>query len=353
MDKYVPFLKFKKNEVMTVRELSSDLIEQLTPFFDLPRRQNPTEANFVKQVKDAVADVGRHLSGIRMFYLDNFDIDSGMTVGGNDTYEFILTEFAGLPVIPVTGLDRTASQIKAINDALDAGGIQDGLIALRLNSLDYEDYAVVESELQDLFGAVCSRFTEIDLILDMRVVRAANVTKHIDCISAFAPLFASTFPCRKVIVTGSVLPASIADLISVNSELIVERAELEAFNQIAANLAGSLDLWLGDYTVVSPDYSDVDMPPEMLRNITAPKVVYSFERYHFIRRGRALRQYGNDQYNDIADELIQKPFYRGAAFSWGDQFFYDKSQSIGSQVTPSTVVKPGVNAHICYMLNSY
>ena len=90
-------------------------------------------------------------------------------------------------------------------------------------------------------------------------------------------------------------------------------------------------------------------------NVLAPKILYTFDRHHYIIRGGAIRTHvrGFLQYNDLAAEIITKPFYRGAEYSFGDNYIAEKSHSVGSNVMPSTIIKPTVNSHITYMLNGF
>ena len=47
---YTPFLKFKANEVAGLSVLSPKLKAEVTPFFDLPRKNGMTRAEFERTV---------------------------------------------------------------------------------------------------------------------------------------------------------------------------------------------------------------------------------------------------------------------------------------------------------------
>ena len=112
---------------------------------------------------------------------------------------------------------------------------------------------------------------------------------------------------------------------------------------------------LGDYGVISPDYSDIKIPSNAMLNVMAPKIIYTYNRKHFIIRGGAIKTHerGFKQYNDFAEIIVLKPFYRGPGYSYGDNFIEQKSRSIGKKVMPGTIIKPTVNAHITYMMKDY
>jgi len=167
--------------------------------------------------------------------------------------------------------------------------------------------------------------------------------------------FSGVYPIRKLIVTGSSIPASIRDVAQVESEVDINRAELEIFNRVGREIGVSFDIVLGDYGTISPNYSDLNIMPEVMQNVMAPKIIYAFDNFHYIIRGGALKTHPRRyaQYFDLAEILVAKSFYRGEGYSFGDRFLEEKSYGTGSNVTPSSIIKPTVNAHITYMFKDY
>lgn len=152
---------------------------------------------------------------------------------------------------------------------------------------------------------------------------------------------------RRVVITGSSIPASIGDILAVQAERMIQRHELVIYK--AANaIHDHADLTYGDYTTVSPLYSDVDLAPEILQNVMTAKLSYTLNGSHYFIRGGGLKTKGRTQYFGMAKILCAKPFFRGAAYSNGDEYFYQKSNGIGGNCGPNTVIKPSVNAHITY-----
>ena len=178
-------------------------------------------------------------------------------------------------------------------------------------------------------------FQECTLIIDCRVCLNVNPSAEARRIYDFLSVAEERFAFSEVIVTGSSLPASIGQVAKTTEESELHRVELQIFD--ALRRYGGMDhVGLGDYTVVSPLYSDISLPPEMLLNITAPKILYAHGVVHYIARGGAL-----------------KPFYRGRHYSFGDAFIAMKALMGGSMVTPGSVLKPTINAHITYMATDH
>jgi hypothetical protein len=57
---YVPFLKLKKNEVLSLKSLASDDLDIITPFFDIPRVKNMSEDEYIVRIDLASKDLTRH-----------------------------------------------------------------------------------------------------------------------------------------------------------------------------------------------------------------------------------------------------------------------------------------------------
>jgi len=355
MTKYVPFLKLKSNEVMAIRELEAGLRQTISPFFDFPYMKNRTEESFITNAGRMIQSIRKNIASISYFYLDNFDVDSSLLIDGGNSYAYLLSACEDLPVVPVISIDRGPEHMQAVCEAKDSGQLESDQIALRFVSGDFASFDVVADDIEECLDDTVRRFSNIDLVLDCRVCLDQDLDSLATNIIQFVQNFAGVYSINRVIVTGSSIPPSIADILSVEDEIELARAELDIFQQVYDGIGDNFDIALGDYCIVSPNYSDVEIIPEVMLNVTAPKIIYTFDRHHYLVRGGAIRTHIRRfrQYNDLAAIVVGKPFYRGANYSFGDRFIEEKSRSVGSQVTPSSILKPTINAHITYMLNGY
>jgi len=354
MNNYTPFLKLKTNEVTALSEVDISLQYELTPFFDFPRDNKAmSEEKFITKAGKAQKSIAKHLKNIPSFYLDNFDIDSNLTIDGNSNYNYLLELFSNLPMIPVVGIDRNDAHINSVINAKKTSVLNGNQIAIRFTPEDFEEFELVADDIEDMLNEVIEMFEEVDIIFDCRVCINQNVNTLSLNIIDFIKKFTNTYEVNKIIITGSSIPASISDIISTDTEIEQIRNELSIFNIIFKTQSMQFNLFLGDYGVVSPNYSDINIKSSLMRTVTAPKILYPFEKKHFIIRGRGLQQYGNGQYNTLSKLLVSKHFYRGNTYSYGDNFLEEKSLNKGNQVTQSTILKPTINAHITYMLNDY
>ncbi|GAO91823.1 hypothetical protein PSA5_03920, partial [Pseudomonas syringae pv. actinidiae] len=93
MIKYVPFLKFKQNEIQGVGVLDDAIRNQIVPMYDVPRSEVVmTEGEVLERLRIAEKNLksGRKKSISYKFFVDNFDIDDTIDLGGVSQYRAIL-----------------------------------------------------------------------------------------------------------------------------------------------------------------------------------------------------------------------------------------------------------------------
>lgn len=350
MNRYTPFLKFKQNEVLALRELSSDIKKHIRPFFDFPRKNNMTELDFTDIVTKMKKRVDRHNKDISSYYLDNFDIDEDLFIGGDDSYKHLLETFPDM--IPVIGIDRSQAHIDTVYQAKQNRAITSPTVAIRFTYEDFESFELVKDDIEDMLDDTISLFEHVDLILDCRYTGGLDIDFTASVVTDFSYAFSHKYPVDRIVVTGTSIPVPIASLVGTESETLLTRKEL----LISCKVRDAIpNIFLGDYTIVGSDYSDADIAPQFMMNVMTPKTVYSYDNYHFIMRGGAIKTHpdGNHQFNSQARKIVAQGFYRGTDYSFGDEFIEEKSRNIGSAVMPGTILKPTINAHITYMMTDY
>jgi len=351
MPKYIPFLKSKVNEIQALKCLDGSVLNKIVPFFDYPKRNGEQdEDEFILTVDKLVKSIRKNLSGVGEFYFDSYDLTDNFLVDGCHNYHYLLGKLSCFNVIPVVSIDRDMSHNAVVQELKETSGIRSNVVAFRITTEHFESYDVVKGEIEEELGDVFSKFEWIDLIFDTRVCSGVDVDAVAENIMDFSDKFNQDFSVRRFVVTGSSIPASVADVLPSGTDVLHERIELNLYRAIRGNLEDN-NFIFGDYTTVSPDFSEVGFAPEMLRNITTAKFIYSTDSYHYFIRGRSLKKSGAQQYFDMAETLCSKPFFRGKDYSDGDSYFEERSRGAGNNCQPNTVVKPSVNSHITYMVN--
>ena len=350
MISYIPFLKYKSNEIIALGELDSSILEKITPFFDYPKpKGKPTPDQFKYSVDRLARSVNKHIGDISEIYIDTYDLSGEFEVEGQHSYLYLLESFSDISVIPVVSVDRSDNHLQTVLSLKEAKKLSSDSVAFRVTSDDFENYAVIEYDIVDRLNRLFEAFESIDLIFDCRFCSGLDVDKISKNISKFSDDFTSKYPVRRSIVSGSSVPASISDVLPVDSECFVNRKEVDIYRSVREKSEG-IEFIFGDYATVSPNYSDVSLMPEIMQNIMTAKLVYAVNSQHYFIRGGSLKTKGREQYFDLASELCSKTFFRGASYSSGDKYFDEKSKREGSNCAPGTIVKPSVNSHITYVV---
>lgn len=351
-NKYIPFLKLKGNEIAALKALSPELKSRLIPFFDIPKKNPITSDGLKSCILKAAKSVKKNLAGYSQIYLDDYDIDESIKIDDDHSYGYAIREFSEINFIPVVGLDRTPARNDLVFSAKISGLISSNRFAIRLQNDDFESFRLIQHEIREILSEGLKHYEFFDIIFDNRYCHKLDTTQRAEKIIRFISQMAGIISPERIVIAGSSIPASIGEIISTEDDLIHPRAEISIYRHVISSI-NHTNLCFGDYTVVSPLYSDLDIPAAALRNVITAKILYTFDDGHYISRGGALRSHvrGDLQYNDIAKNIVEAPFYRGATYSFGDNFLEEKSRFIGASVTASSILKPTINLHITYMLN--
>lgn len=357
MIKYVPFLKFKQNEIQSIGVLDGSVRNQLSPMYDIPRTQKiMDEAEIIDRLRIAGKELGkaREKDIDYKFFVDNFDIDDSVYLGGVPQYRAMLTMLSNYRVMPVLAFDRHSDHNVAALDFVKSRPGTD--VGIRLQMIDIESYNLTKSNLQALWADLAvAKPDNVILLIDLRIIEdPVDAKKKVE---RFVTSFQGDFPDAIMVVSGSVVPASIAGLLQTNSKVYIPREEYKLWRALNSMPAFKQVLF-GDYGVVSPEYSDLDIEPEYISSRSAPKVFYTYHDAFFIARGRRFKTHKFKQYFDISDVVVDEPFFRLTTphYSYGEQYIYDRSYKapVRSDKTgsPGTWIKSSTAAHITFVVNN-
>lgn len=356
MNKYTPFLKFKANEIGALKLLKKEELRSITPFFDLATKQAITSEDVENTINKGLRKFEINFSDCNGFYIDDYDLDDTLMINGGIVYKFIIDTYSSLPFIPVIGLDRSEERINSLLDP----SINSEILALRFTQEDFLSYAICEDDISELiellFDNDDTSFNKLHLIIDCRVCRNADVVTISTQISKFIYEISSDYDFEKIIVTGSSISSNYVENVETDQRNTIQRRECDIFEHVSRHLEeNALPLEIGDYTVITPEYSDVSIPVTALRKVMTPKVVYSYDSVQYFLRGKAIDTHpdGAGQYDTLCDELINLPFFRGEPYSKGDAYLVQKANHIGNNAQPGFMNKHLINAHITYMLKDY
>ncbi|MBP0946027.1 beta family protein [Pseudomonas alliivorans] len=353
MPKYIPFLKAKANEFGAVKSLSKERKQLIVPFFDLPLKKDMDATSLTKNIETASRKFCLNTKGIPEYFVDDYDIPDSILIGGRPSYEYFAARMhaQGLSFNPVVGVDRTVDRNACVfTPAITKAG-KNRRIALRVSSEDLISYNLIRTDILHLIAMGQGIYDHWVLVIDNRVCKGVDATVRAAQIKAFCLAAALDHAYEAIVITGSSLLPAIGGILSTNNEIHLLRTETVIYKTSIIGLNGHKVIF-GDYTIVSPDYSDSDIDPRNMLNVTAPKVVYSYDDRHYIVRGGGIKTHprGFKQYNDIAATIVAKTFFRHGN-SEGDLYLVQKAAGLGSTVMPGSILKPTINSHIAFMLD--
>jgi hypothetical protein len=354
MIKYIPFLKFKQNEIQGVAQLDSGIRNQITPLYDVPRSQNVmTEIEILKRIRLAATELkkSKDANSEYWFFVDNLDIDESINLSGTFQYRYIINALRDYRLIPVVALDRSADHNAA---ALDFIRMKPGSLGVRLQETDIESYGITKLRLDLLWNEIrAAQPAGVVLLIDLRIVNDHAESKR--KVERFLSRFKQDFHVDATSVSGSVIPGNIATLIGTDVQKHVVREEYRLWRTLT-NSPDYQHVLYGDYGVVSPEYSDLDLNPELMSGVSTPKVFYTHSDQFYISRGRRFKTHGYQQYFAISDDIVGQAFYRGAAYSYGDSYIHERSYLSARRPpkggSPSTWIKSLTAAHITFIVNT-
>jgi hypothetical protein len=365
MKDYIPFLKLKGSEISALRDLSKKFKnDNFIAFFDFPRKKpsksrredaplpKTKEELFANDIIKLKRRFDINLKFLSEFYLDNYDLDDSINHNGKYNYNSIIKEFGPCGMIPVMGLDRHAEHLKSILSGLKSGYINNNRIALRLTKDDFESFKFSKKDIVEVIKEVENKFQNIDLVFDCRFCSPGSNAEYSLSISKFyKDAINDGFNFSRIIISGSSIPSSITEIVKPRTEKIILREELIIYKSIKKYFADFKGFYLGDYTCVSPEYSDVELFDEDMDSVTTAKLIYPYDDSVYVLRGGRFKG-DRGQMKDLASKLVAKTHvFRGEKYSSGDRYIYEKSMGVGKSATASTIVSPLINLHLTYMLN--
>ena len=340
MGDYIPFLKTKTNEFSALKALDCSIANNMAVFLDINAKieKKYTEDEYIERIQKITKKIDKNVKSFRYFYIDDYDIQE-LSINGENSYKFVLSSLHDFNFIPVIGIDRSDSRNEIVfNNYKD---ISSKSIAMRIT---YNDLNIGFYDFKELYNNIPNYFIEKHLIIDLRLIpQNINTNDYCNDIEKF--LLKSKDLFSKIIITGSIIPDIFSDLVKTDSDVVLNRTEVDIFKI----LSKKYDIIFGDYTIVSPYYSDKQINPSLFRTLTAPRVLYAFDDKFYIQRGHSIKN-DNQQYIKFCEILKLKPFFRGELFSFGDNFIANINNH-KSTITPSSILKPTINAHITYMYN--
>ena len=329
---YIPVLKTKATSFRAVRALKDKTKNSIIPLLEI--------------VPDTEIDITKnlilHWQIGTPIYLDFIFLDGAESIA--ETIQSVIYDCIdnGFNVIPVWGPERTTEYLDGIK-SLDNSKVKK--IAYRFPESIFSPKNV-HSIIDKAFAELNGRFQESHVFLDLEDMSTGQ-SKYYAAIELLRSLFSpshSIFGC----IAGA-FPDAGQLLEYKNSTADIPRYDFELWKQLMeSGDSFASNLSYGDYTI-----RDIELPFSGFTTSIIPTLRYTKEASFYVNRGVSHKKHdrGMHQFNDACHELMQEPFFRGAAFSDGDRLISEKGTELDSSPgNQATWAQIGVNQHIEFVV---
>jgi hypothetical protein len=314
---YVPAVRWWQGEYQALSRLSNRIKDRIVPFitipeieFDFEDRQpkksaeehvHPFAARYKSKWAKRPAWVGVHKRIVLSPMKD-----------GRDIFTYVFAELRGfeanaVPAIPLNADPTTIRAVAAIvkRDAVGAA------ISVRLEDLMR---ATLTADVRALAVALGVDLSKTDLIVDLGAPDFEPYLTFADALIVALRRLSDLDLFRNFVLIGTAIPETFKNIAKGFDE--IPRHDWLFYQTLMARLpAGMRQPNFGDYTVVHPDFTPVDM-----RKIkSAGKVIYTTPRNWAVRKGGAFRDNPAQMHDHCAD-LVKRPIFKGAGYSSGDDY---------------------------------
>ncbi len=333
---YVPVLKGKRAEFPALAAVHDKT--DITPLFEAVPTSPPQE-------------VPRRMSGpgvwsgdakyyIDLLFLDDPDDETSPAPHDHPLIQcFAEVAAKGQHAVPVAAFARSLTYLDATKQVVEQ---QEKGVALRLSPDDFED----DSELVDALNAwrdfIELDAGQIDIIIDAGSVAGSSTATVAQNHRSWIEMLPDLDDWRTLTAVSGAFPLGLADL-DRDDWNVESRHDWRGWRQLVTGTRPPERLpAFGDYTIAHPN-----LPPTGRATILA-QLRYTALNNWIIWKGGNVHKHpdGFGQFLSICADVINRPEFRGASFSWGDREIYSKATAGGSCGNPEKWRQIATNHHI-------
>jgi hypothetical protein len=346
--RYVPVLKALQGERQALEVLDPALRNRVTPLLEIhpPRWKKIAGKARPQTLEEVLNKVGPKLAqalGHGQAFIDGLYLAPAQRMAsGIHPLTHIMEEArrAEVSLVPVTSPERGEAYQAAVREAVRADN-RGVCIRLRRTELFADDS---EPKLEGLLTALGTTPSAADLILDVEQVQRDDINMLSRSIIGVLATLAHVNEWRSLTLTSGAFPESVSHITVMDA---VPRSDWLLWQAITSKGKALARLpSYGDYSIQCTQPAT----PEETMHMGSANIRYTADDHWLVVRGRGLRQYGFEQYHELARVLTRQHCYMGRTFSWGDNFIFDCAGEVETSGNQTTWRKVGTSHHMAMVL---
>jgi hypothetical protein len=344
-DTYVPSLRWRMGEYQALFRLTDAAKARVVPFIVIPEIEYDFEEERPKHtLQEHVESFPRRYKakwGGRPAWIDvHPKINTLKMDGGKLPIAWVFDELdLRSNAVPATSLDATPAINAAVAMIIGKDGRGVGIRA----RIEHVMRPTCQAALATLMKTVGVSPAETDLIVDLGAPNYEPYADFAAGLSAALDALGDVSAFRSYVLMGCAYPETMA-LDKPGGDL--PRHDWQFFETFVGRLAkGARMPNFGDYTIVHPEFT----PRDMRRIKSAGRVVYTDKNNWHVRKGGAFRD-NPEQMHDHCAYIVGSGKFRGAAFSFGDDYIDKCAVKADGPSSPTRWKEVAISHHIMHVL---
>ena len=314
-DMYVPALRWRLAEYQALLRLATGAKDRIVPYIVIPNIEFDFDDRIPnKSVQQHVHPfVARYKAkwGQRPAWIGvHTDIADKKMDDGRDIFTYVFEGIRAFQAnaIPAIPLDTNQAESVGAIIAVDQLGLA---IAIRLEDLMKPD---TNARIETIISSHDVTVEEVDLLIDLGAANFEPYDAFANALIAAMGQLDSIHAYRNLVLIGTAIPETFRD-VAKGADQIPRHDWLFYRTLLDKTPDGMRRPNFGDYTIVHPEFSPVDM--RMIK--PAGKVVYATPDNWEVRKGGNFRDNPEQMHNHCAS-IVASGEFRGADFSNGDDY---------------------------------
>lgn len=337
---YMPILKWKQGEQITLRELDSADQSKMMPLLELLPFKDIPNASFKEsfkseQIKTAAklikADFDQHPIAIdTLLMAPSYSSQTKLMIA-----TLLLLKSAGVNAVPVIHPGMVLAEPAELQRLKSFDEV---VLRIRTGTLLPVQVDNLITALRSALGAQSSR---IHILLDMHDIVGSLAPAKVAEVEPLIRAAMSNENSSSVILAGGAFPMSLAGIAQGSSS--IARVDYDTYKLLQGN--GYPNIIFGDYAVTNPILLEGLDPTKLNPSV---QIRYTRDSDWLLLKAGGSKTHGMSQYIPLCNLLVSHKDYSGKTYSYGDGRYFYHTQAGATSGSYMTWRRDATSHHIAF-----